>query len=147
MHFNEIYRDVHWTDISQRYEDVRINSSGIESVHLDNAFIDVALTYRQFDVGWNVYENMKRLNKHTPIKMMNLCWKAFMMLKKSTTSDLGELMNWEARAWAVYHRAQSMDSRIKPFFSGYLRQRMMEIVRESPQVESRPTKMSALQGK
>jgi hypothetical protein len=121
--------------------------------------MEVALNYRQFDAGWRIFEVMKEIDKHTLIIAVTLCWKAFMSLLRKPSEDEGtaelhetndiqpDLIQWEARAWALYQRAQSMDHNSKHVAVDYITHRLIEIARESPQIESRREKLLRLQSK
>lgn len=59
------------------YEDTRDISQEHEHLALDNAMIDLCISYRQYEYGWKLYEKMKSMDRHTSRIVSQLCLKGF----------------------------------------------------------------------
>jgi hypothetical protein len=59
------------------YEDTRDMSQEHEHLALDNAMIDLCISYRHYEYGWKLYEKMKSMDRHTSRIVSQLCLKGF----------------------------------------------------------------------
>jgi hypothetical protein len=55
-------------------------------------------------------------------------------------------MTWEARAWAIYGRVQRFPDSIRRGSEYYVANRLRDIVKHSPDEESREAKLAQIQG-
>lgn len=155
MFFTNIVRDAKWSDCVSLYEQARINidSQSLQQKYSDqsrlflaNAMLEVCMIYAEHDNGWMVYEGIKgKCDRHTIIVVMTLAWKAFFIAQRNP-SECKESINiqlrkWEARAWAIYGRMKSSDSALQSYCCTYITTRLKDIVRQSPEVESRAAKL------
>lgn len=77
LHLMGLHKEAKWTECAARYEEARANSDEQSMAFLDDAIIQVSIMYRQYDYGWQVYENMRVYADNTPAVIVTLCWKAF----------------------------------------------------------------------
>jgi hypothetical protein len=70
-------KEAKWSDCTERYTEAKANTEGHGNAHLDNAIMAVSITYRQYEYGWSVYEQMKEMDRNSPAIVMSICWKAF----------------------------------------------------------------------
>jgi len=84
FYLTSLLKEAKWSECAERYEEARVNAEDqTHAAYLDDAIIQVSLTYHQYDYGWKVYEAMKALNEHSPAIAMTLCWKAFFAKDKN----------------------------------------------------------------
>lgn len=76
-------------------------------LELGSAMIDICITYKQFDYGWTVYEELMLVDKHTLRVVMNLCQTA-VRSSDSLAESIPDTIKWEGRAWTVYIRAKNV---------------------------------------
>eukprot|EP00158_Paraphelidium_tribonemae_P007149 Partr_v1_DN28129_c0_g1_i2_m55983 len=118
LYHTSLVRQAKWADCIERFEETKSNAAPVSSsaaIPLENAIMEVALTYGEYAYGWQVFEKMKQIDRHSPLIVMTICWKAF--FHSPQLSGVGEddkvqkqqhRSLWEARAWACYGRANKV---------------------------------------
>lgn len=88
--YNSSSKDAKWTECIKRYEDAKEISTNQARPYLDNAMIEVAIVYEEFEYGWSVYEGMLKIDLHTCPLALNLCLKSFQKTMRPISSNEGE---------------------------------------------------------
>ena len=77
FYFTSLVKEAKWSDCMERFAEAKANTERAGWTHLDNAIMAVSLTYRQYEYGWSVYEQMKEMDRNSAAIVMSLCYKAF----------------------------------------------------------------------
>lgn len=154
LYYQGQVKSVRWTDCLITYEGTRAqhNESPAILLDLDNAMMEVCLTYQQYEYGWKIYESMTHVNRNSPPIVVSICRHAFFYPQDIDTTNVELLkewqLKWEARAWAVYMRCQVdpelRSSNVALSSSSLTIHELLEIVAYSPEVQSRFSKINRI---
>ncbi len=63
----------------EQYEVAKLNASDHHHTYLDDAMLELCLTYEEYEFGWEIFERIKddEIEKYSLGLAMTVCWKAF----------------------------------------------------------------------
>lgn len=86
MFFHSQAKEAKWTECVLRYEETRSKTTNTRSkMELDNAMMELCLTYDAYEYGWGIYEKMTEMSKHSCVVAMRLCRLAFYSLMNNSS--------------------------------------------------------------
>lgn len=78
LYFMSLVREAKWSDCMERYEEAKVNQTvETRNTNLDSCMMEVSTTYNEFEYGWLVFNQIKKLDRYSIIAATMLTWKAY----------------------------------------------------------------------